>query len=230
MMNRISLAKWVNAKGECLMQAGEVDKAAAEFEKAIEISGIFVAAYKNSSTAHQRLGHMDKAIEVLERVEKICPKDNERTFQLGELLLKQGNSEAGTQYLQNVLKRANKNDKEQLLKKVAQTYIEAGLFHEAEKVCIAAMEYNDSDPEIYNRLGMTLRQQGKFDEALQCYLNALKKNPGHAGLYHNIGILHVAKRDLGAARKHFEKALSLDPRMTDTKAMLKKLEEMADRK
>ena len=230
MMSRISLAKWVNAKGECLMQAGEFDKAAAEFEKAVEISGIFIAAYKNCSTAYQRQGNIGKAIETLERVEKISPRDNERTFQLGQLMLQHGRSEDGTKHLQQLLKRCGAAEKEPILKKVAQTYIEAGLFKEAEAVYMMAMESDVSDPEAYNRLGMTLRQQGKYEEALQCYLNGLKKHPNHAGLYHNIGILHIARRDLQAAQKHLEKALSIDPELTETKAMLKKLTQVRERK
>lgn len=229
MMNRISLAKWINAKGECFMQAGEIDKAAAEFEKATEISSIYLAAYKNCSVAHRQMGNIGKAIEVLERMETISPRDNERTFQLGQLLLQNGREEDGKQYFQKMLKRCTGAEKDVMLNKVAQTFLEGGLFEEAESMYMECLESSNPDPEIYNRLAVALRQQGKYEEAQTCYLKALKMFPNHAGLYHNLGILHLARKEPNVARKHLEKALSLDPELAETRVMLKKLEQMSQR-
>lgn len=229
MLNRISLAKWINAKGECLMQSGKPEEAAAAFEKATEISAIYIAAYKNYAFAHKKLGNIDKAIAALEHTEKMSPRDNERTFLLGQLMLQSGQTDAGKQYLDNLLKRCGAGEKESTLRKVAQVYLEGGLFKEAEEVYMSALEFNPSDLDLYNRLGVALRQQRKYDQALQCYLSALKKHPDQPGIYHNLGVLYMALKDYDTARRHFHRALAINPQFNETKTMLKKLEEIRAR-
>lgn len=229
MMSRVSLAKWLNAKGECFIQVGEKEKAAEEFEKATQISSIFIAAYKNFAGVQQQMGNLDKTISALEYIEKLSPKDNDRTFQLGQLMLQNGQEEEGRQYLEGLLKRCSGAEKEPILRKVAQVYLEAGLFKEAEAAYMSALEFSPSDLDIYNRLGVALRQQGKLEEALQCYLNALKKHPDHAGIYHNLGVLYMARKDYESAQRQFQKALALDPQFNESRRMLKKLEQLVER-
>jgi len=200
--------------------------AAAEFEKAMGISKIYVAAYKNYAIAQHKLGNFTKAVAAMEYAETLSPTDNERTFLLGKLMLRAGQKEEGKRHLKSLTKRCGEKEKESLVRRVAQVFLEGGLFEEAKEMYMMSLEFNSSDLETVNRLGQILRQQGKLDEALQCYLGALKKYPGHPGLHHNLGVLYVTKQDYKTARKYLQLALSLNPQFEEVKAMLKKLDQM----
>ena len=228
--NRLSLAKWLNAKGECLMATGDAEGAAGEFEKAMGISKIFVAAYKNYATVQHKMGNIAKAVEAMEFVERISPTDSERTFLLGRLMLIAGRKEEGKNHIKGLLKRCQGKEKETLVGKAAQVFLEAGLFEEAKDMYMMSLDFNPSDLGTINRLGLLLRQQGKFDEALQCYLSALKKFPDHPGLHHNLGVLYVTRKDYKTGRAHLQRALSLDPRFDEAKALLTRLDQMESRK
>jgi CheY-like chemotaxis protein len=228
--HRLSLAKWLNAKGECLMAAGDTEGAAAEFEKAMGISKIFVAAYKNYAAAQHKMGNMAKAVEAMEYIEKVSPTDKERTFLLGKLLLVAGRKEEGKRCIKNLVKRCQGKEKETLVGKAAQVFLEAGLFEEAKEMYMMSLDFNPSDLETINRLGLLLRQQGKFDEAVQCYLSALKKHHDHAGLHHNLGVLYVSRKDYKTGRAYLQRALLLDPRFDEAKAMLQRLDQMENGK
>jgi len=228
MEGRLTLAKWINVKGECLMSAGETHRAADEFEKAMSICTIYVAAYKNYAAAQEKLGNFEKAITALKHAEEISPTDNERTFLLGRLSMQMGKKEEGKKYLENLIRRSSKSEKEATLRTVGQMFLEAGLFLEAERVYTAIIDIAVSDPETYNRLGVALRQQGKYDEALQCYKKALKNHPDHPGIYHNLGVLYAARRDYKTAQSCLQKALSIDPGFEAARAKLETILQMRD--
>lgn len=223
--SRLSLAKWINAKGECLMQNGDTEGAVTEFKKSMETGKIYITAYKNFAVGQQKLGNYDEAIEALKYAESISPKDNDRTMLLGSLLLKTGHKEQAKKYFDSAVKRSEEHEKESVLRQAAEMYLEAGMYDEAEIKYVASLEFSPEDVEIYNRIGLTLRKQKKYDEALQCYQQILKIRPDHPGIYYNMGILFMARGDYSTAQKHFEKALLKDPQLEAAKAMLRKIEE-----
>ncbi len=223
--SRLSLARWVNTKGEILLQKGETEEASVAFKKAMGISNIFVAAHKNYAKAELKLGNMEEALKVLEHVDEISSADNDRMLLVGDLMLKAGRQEAGKKRLEALLKRTGENEKLATLKKVAQLYLEGGLYDDAERVYTATLEYDPKDLEMYNRLGVVLRQQGKYEEAMQCYLKALKNHPDHPGLFYNLGVLYLARKEYVKAQKHLQRALRLNPEFEEAVTMLKKVEQ-----
>lgn len=224
--NRFSLAKWFNLKGECFLMAGEPDKAAAQFEKAMEISNIYLAAYKNYASAHQQLGNTQKVIEALIHIEEISPTDSKRTLILGELLLKSGRLEEGKRHLENLLKRCSRDEKDEIVRKASQLFLEGGLYQEAESLFRMTLNSRSADVETYNQLGIALRQQGKFEEAERCYMTALNTYPRHSGIYHNLGVLQMAKKDYTKAKRYFQKALVFNPNLKESKEMMEMLERL----
>ncbi len=228
MENRLSRAKWHNLKGECLMDKGEGSMAAAQFEKAFTTSNIFIAAYKNYASTHERLGNLDKAIKALKQVETLSPTNKERTLTLGRLLLQSGQEEEGRAYLDALVKRSTGEEKEAVLKDIADIYLEGGLFKEAEDMFVVTLKVNPSDVETCNRLAIALRQQAKYGEAEQVYLQALKFHPSHAGLYHNLGVLCLIRKQMDKAVRCFKKALSIDPDLVEARTMLENVQEMAE--
>lgn len=228
MESRLSLARWLNAKGECLLQEGDVVQAAIEFGKSMDIGKIYITAYKNYAIAQQMLGNVDQAIEALKCAESMSPKDNDRTLLLGRLLLQTGQKEAAERLMESAVRRCTGKEKAVLLRQIAEVHLEHGNLEEAEKRLTASLQFHSSDVETYNRLGLVLRKQRKYEKALQCYQMALTVHPEHGGIYYNMGILFATKGDYDSARVYFESALAVDPNFEEARKMLQRMDRMGE--
>lgn len=224
--NQLNMAKWFNLKGECLIEAGQDEAAVKELEKAMAISNIYLAAYKNYAHAQQNLGNLDKAIETLEYMEEISPIDEERTLSLGKALLQAGRKDDSKKCMDGLLRRSPRQERENILKKVAGIYLDAGLFKEAAETYQEALQDDPGNIDASNRLGIALRQQGKYDEAERCYMAALQHNPDHPAIYHNLGVLYCVKKNYTGAEKFFRRALDRDPNFEASKSMLQTIEKL----
>jgi len=75
-------------------------------------------------------------------------------------------------------------------------------------------------------LGVALQSQGLLDGALAAYQQAQALGPPSGLLLENLGTLHLARRDLLAARQVFEQALALDPGLAKSRAALEAIERL----
>lgn len=55
--------------------------------------------------------------------------------------------------------------------------LEAGKFEEALGFFDQALLLNQSDPELWNHKGVTLRSMGRYDEAIECFNKSLELDP-----------------------------------------------------
>lgn len=77
--------------GNALQGLGQLDRAIATYNKAIEIKPNYVEAHNNLSNAFKRLGQFDKAVAGYHKALAINPSYAEANFNLGLVLHKQGN-------------------------------------------------------------------------------------------------------------------------------------------
>ncbi len=56
-------------------------------------------------------------------------------------------------------------------------FLEAGKFEEALGFFDQALLLNQSDPELWNHKGVTLRSMGRYDEAIECFNKSLELDP-----------------------------------------------------
>ena len=222
--SRLARAKWLNLKGECQMEMGQLEQASQSFERAIGASNIYIAAYKNYADTNEQQGNVEKAVQALKHIEKLSPTSVERTLKLGKLLLQTGKEEEGRHHLDRLSKRVDPEERGALLKEIAEIYVAGGLFEAAEDTYSLVLKLDPSDLETSNRLGIALRQQGKYEEAEKCYYASLRAHPNHAGIYHNLGILYAMKKEFEKSRKALTRALDIDPHMESASLMLDKVE------
>jgi two-component system chemotaxis response regulator CheY len=218
--------KWMNLKGEVFMAMEEPERAAQCFEKTIQISEYYLAAYRNFATAQQALGNPEKAVDTLLKADRINPRDIERKLSLGRLMLQAGRTDEGKSFLEQAMRVAPRKDKRAVELKAAEAALESGCFDEAEKLFASALDANPQDLKLYNRLGIALRQQSKYAEAEQCYKQALKVHPDNAIIYYNLGVLHMQTKDLIKAAQSFQRALELDPGFKEAREMLDNLQDI----
>jgi tetratricopeptide (TPR) repeat protein len=217
--------KWLNLKGECFMEMGEMEEAAACMEKAIEASELFIPAYKNYAVIQQKLGNVDRAVEALETADRISPMDVERKVTLGKLMMQTGREEDGKKILTKALRQSTQEERAANTALVAEVYMECGHFEDAEKLYVKSLQTDPGVIETYNRLGIALRRQGKFKDAERYYQLALKNYPDNAAICYNLGVLYLNQQDRTNALKLLKRALALDPELSQAEEMVRRLEQ-----
>lgn len=216
--------RWLNLKGECLIELDRIEEAAVAVEKALQQSDHYLAAYKSSALIHQRLGNIDKAIDALTKADNLSPTSSERKLTLARLLMKSGREEEGKKYLDKVLKMPPSEETGTNRLKVAEVLLESGGFAEAEKLYLRALRENPEESEALNRLGIVFRRQGKFKEAEQYYQLALKNFPDNPAIHYNLGVLNATLQNKVKAVTYLRKALDLDPTFEPARKLLDNME------
>jgi tetratricopeptide (TPR) repeat protein len=82
---------------------------------------------------------------------------------------------------------------------------------EIEKEARTALEKNQSDPELYYRLGNALYDQGRREEAIENYQKAIELRPDYVKAIVNLGVVLNENSQSEEALRHFEKAEELAP-------------------
>jgi tetratricopeptide (TPR) repeat protein len=212
--------KWLNLKGEVLRGMEEMEQASECFKRTIKSSELFLAAYKNYASVQEELGHRDEAIRALLKADEISPRDSDRKVSLGKLLLEEGRTDEGKAFLKKAVRQTSEQDKKTMQLKVAEAYLAAECFEEAEMLFSNALESDPQELHLYNRLGIALRRQGKYAEAERYYHQALKIYPDNPIIFYNLGVLFVQTKELLKAIQFFEKALQIDPNFKEAQDML----------
>ncbi|WP_049630786.1 tetratricopeptide repeat protein [Cellvibrio sp. pealriver] len=96
------------------------------------------------------------------------------------------------------------------LNNLATLHAEQGKLDAAEKTARQAHGLAKNNPQIMDTLGWILYQQRKYSEALVILLNAADLAPEAAVIHYHTGVVYEASGNTKAAKKVFEKALSLD--------------------
>jgi len=213
-------AKTFNLAGECIQILGDDLRAAEYYQQAIEVNPKYLKTYQNLAALLESKGRLEEARQYLEQAQALSPLNTERLFHLGKLCLQGGNQELAQTYFHQCLKSGHNFTNSQR-QEAAETFLQAGLSADAEKLFSQSLKEDPQNIHLYNRLGIALRQQQKHREALDCYDKALKVDPNNEKIYFNIGILFF---DLGEKQKSldaFHKALKLRPNFPEARDFIK---------
>jgi tetratricopeptide (TPR) repeat protein len=213
-------AKTFNLAGECFQILGDHLQAAEYYAQALEINPKYLKTYQNLSALLESQGRLEEARHYLEQAQALSPLNTERLYHLGQLCLHSGNTEQAQTYLHQCLKSGHNFSNSQR-QEAAETFLQAGLAADAEKLFTQSLQEDPRNIHLYNRLGIALRQQQKHQEALECYDKALKMDPRNEKIYFNIGILYFDLGDQQRSLDAFRKALKLRPNFPEARNFIK---------
>ena len=91
------------------------------------------------------------------------------------------------------------------------TWMQAGIWHDSEKLWRHALSIDPQSYFAHNNLGNALATQGRFDEAIDEFHKTLRINPNDADAAYNLGNAFAQKGDLNQADQQLQQALQLDP-------------------
>lgn len=100
---------------------------------------------------------------------------------------------------------------------------EQSKYQEAFDKFLAALQYNDKNPDIYLNLAKTNHKIRNYEEAISHYKRALQLSPENAEIYIGLGELYKEMENTKQAITQFEKAIEIDKNNTTAYSALGKV-------
>lgn len=175
----ISLA--YSNRGNAYMDAGELDKAIADYTEAVRLDPAYVDALNNRGNVYNTRGEHDKAIADYNRVIAIRPRHAEAHYNRGNACIAQGNyQQAIADYAEAI--RINPGYAE-AYNNLGNALSDTGSPDRALPLYAAAIRIKPLFPEAYANRGNALGKLGRFEEAVADYTQAVRVNPRYAQAY-----------------------------------------------
>lgn len=170
------------------------------------------------ATRLHRLGELDAAATVYQRVLDAMPGHPDALNFLGIARHQQGQTDAAITLMQQSLALAP--EAANVWNNLGNILVDAGRFDEAGAAYERSAALNPEDAQLYNNLGVLRRSQRRPLEAESAYLKALQIDPALADAHNNLGYLYDGMGRLNDAVRHFCEAIVLVPYSPATRRML----------
>lgn len=152
-------------------------------------------------------GQTERAGKLYRELARLDPKDAEPPHLLALMEAKQGRNEEAARYFKQALALAPR-DVELLNDYGYWLYLDNRLT-EAERQLATALQVNPQHKQVLNNLALVVGRQGRYQESFSLFLGCGTEADAHS----NLGYIFARAGQYDRARKHYEKALELEPRM-----------------
>ncbi|HUB67204.1 MAG TPA: tetratricopeptide repeat protein [Candidatus Methylacidiphilales bacterium] len=187
-----------NNLGSALAQQGQIDEAAALFQKALEIDPQYAEACDNLGNVLLQKGQLNEAIFLFRKVLATVSNDADAHYNLGRALMEQGDLEKATAQFQQALEiNPTFADAENNLANVflQKNQLDEAIFHYQQ-----ALRINPGMAGIHYNLGNAFIQKEQLDQAIIQFQEALRLNPNYTAAQNNLARTQAMIRE-AAGRK-----------------------------
>jgi len=213
--------------GDSLRISGNNDTAKLAYERACKYSGDYLEPLQRLADLAKEADDKEAQLDYLKRMDVISPLNAQRKMEIGELLVALGNTESATQIFDTAVSRAYKDAIDHvaaMAQKIAITLQDSDPV-QAEKYLRQCLDLKGKnltvdDLATFNQLGISLRKQGRWQDAIVEYKRALGIAPKAEGLLYNMGMAYAEGGDFETAITCMQKALSINPNLPRTGAVL----------
>jgi protein O-mannosyl-transferase len=208
---KMNPACWMayNNLGNIYTMNGAMDKAVANYQKALEIKPEYSEAQYNFGNALLKIGRTDEAIFHYRKSLEIKSDFAEAWNNLGNALLKTGQiNEAKACYEKALSINQNYVDAHT---NIGVLLVKTGQNDEAIAHYQKALDINPNYGEAHFNLGNVLLKTGHSDEAIAHYRKSLEIKPGNDEAHCSLGILLAENGQTNEAITHFQKAIEINP-------------------
>lgn len=202
-----------NRLGWFFYEKGQVDKAIAQYQKALEINPYFADGHNNLGNALLKKEQVDEAIAQFQKALELKPDFGEVYNNLGYALLKKGQVDEAIAQYQKALE-INPNYADAYIN-LGKALLQKGQVDKAIEQYQKALEINPNYADAYMNLGKALLQKGQTDGAIVQFQMALKINPNYAEAHNNLGNALLQEGRNAEANEQYEQTLRLNPNLAE---------------
>ncbi len=159
--------------------------------------------------AYEKMGDIDKPIELLQKLIKTYPDDYEGYSELGVIFALKGRLDDAIEMYRKAIEK-NPNDYYSFFN-MGKAFYDKGLKKEALEAFNNALKLNPRMAEAYVNAGIVLGEFGQIEKASENFIKALELKPGLAQAHYNLGNYYQFKGNSDDALRHYEYALKINP-------------------
>jgi len=203
-------------------QAGKPELAIQAFERALSLRPGYVLPLCGLAQAFQTQEKVQKAIDTYRTALQLQPDLAAAHYNLGLLLLKQGDSTGAAAALENAVARAPGSSHTWYV--LSQVHRLAGNLDAAYRAIRRALAGDASQRRYwaeYCAIGAFYHTQGLADQALTIYQEVACARPDYVSVHYNLGLLHFSRGRFVEAVVAFQRVVQLSPDDAQARLALK---------
>ncbi|MDF1613377.1 tetratricopeptide repeat protein [Desulfurivibrio dismutans] len=206
--------------GRLFAKKGEIQKAQACFEQAIQRNRLDVTSYHALGQIAFRRNNTEKAIGYFSRAMEISPRHTDRALQFAKLLLKKNQPQEAEKILKLVLK--HKTNDIDFKEEVAEIALQAGLANLALKAFREVIKADSQRSYLHKKIGTALINAGEYAEGTRMLETAAEKTPQDIQLMLRLARAYLEMKMPMRADNWASRALRMDPKNHEAQDILKK--------
>lgn len=200
--------KMHTAKGNVFNRQSIFEHAEAEFKKALDVDETYRNALTGLAHSLENQGKLGEAIEVINKAEKMNPKDLKIKKQSAQIHISANELDTAFEKISK-LREIDENDV-QTLNLLGQYYICKDDAAKAEECFANIKKINPDYNEIYRDWGKRFIQKGDEKKAEPYLHAAIQKNPSDSDAMVCLGELYEKQNQIGKALQFYKKASAAD--------------------
>ena len=216
-----------NGRGSIYQKQGDLDRAVADYTKAMELEPRYGHVYANRCSAYAEKELWDRALEDCQTAVRLDPSLTEAFNTLGAIYTNRGLLKEALVPLDKAIEL--NPDYAVAYSNRGAVYEKMGLLDLALEDLNKAVAFRPNFIEAYNNRGYIYERKGLLDQALEDYNRVLKLNPNAAGSYSNRASVYLKKGLFEQALADADKVIELAPNpraYQNRDAILAKLKEL----
>lgn len=188
---------------------GNIPDAEAHFKTALSKKPSLRAAAEGLARVAESRGDTQAALSGYEDVAKQYPDDARSRARIASMLQKAGDDDQALEYSRQALMRDPKSLL--ALKAMMNVFINKREFPMARLVALRALKVSDSDPELYQAIGLVFTAEKQPDKARVQFTKALSVRPEFLPAHLMLAKLALKDEDYPRAQGHLGQILKTDP-------------------
>jgi len=190
------------------LDLGNLEKAEALANKAIELNPRFWYAYNNLALVYLKQGKVDQAIEIFKSILQTDPYQSIVRKNLAYALLDKGEFQEAAEELKKAISLGGA--KAELLNNLAYIYWQSGEIQKAIEEFKKSIKMDPTFYIAYFSLGQLYLQNKYFDQALTEFQEVERLKPDYEPVYYHLGLVYADKGMKEKAIEEFDLFLKLN--------------------
>jgi tetratricopeptide (TPR) repeat protein len=200
---------------------GDLEKAIAEINRAIEIKPDYVDSYIQRAVIYKEGGDLFKAVSDYGKAVDLNPNLSSVQYDFGQTLRQLRMYEPAIEAYQRAIE-LNPTMLE-AYNNLGVTYSELKSYEPAAQYFRKVIEMNPRYTKAYNNLGAAYAQSGNLDAAIDAFKRAIEIDPLYANSYKNLAMAHVQRSEVSEGYEAMKQYLTLRPNDRNAMGVLEKL-------